>query len=241
MSEPTPFPAQKDGPAVAAGAPPTQTVVGRPEVPSKPSDKIPREFGRYRILDCLGRGGMGAVFKAHDSQLDRQVALKVPFLDNDDPDTRHRFLREARTAATLQHANICPVFDVGEFNGMPYITMAFIEGRSLAQARTAGQNFPPVQTAFLIRKVALAMQEAHTRGIIHRDLKPANILLKPNGEPIVMDFGLARRIDDKKSDGLTKQGDVIGTVDYMSPEQVEGDLKLIGPADRHLRAGRDPV
>ncbi|MFL5340261.1 MAG: WD40 repeat domain-containing serine/threonine protein kinase [Gemmataceae bacterium] len=229
MSNPSPSPVKKDGTGVAAGAGQTQTVIGRAEAPSKPGDKIPRDFGRYRIIDCLGRGGMGAVFKAHDNQLDRIVALKVPFIEDNDSETRQRFLREARTAATLQHANICPVFDADVFNGWPYITMAFIEGRSLAQARSAAQVFPPTQIAFLIRKVALAMQEAHNRGIIHRDLKPANILLKPNGEPIVMDFGLARRLDEQKSDGLTKQGDVIGTVDYMSPEQVEGDLRLIGP------------
>jgi serine/threonine protein kinase len=173
---------------------------------------------------------MGAVFKAHDAQLDRQVALKVPFLGDNDADTRQRFYREARAAATLQHANICPVFDVGEFEGIPYLTMAFIDGRPLSQALLAGQTFSPTQIALLIRKLALAMNEAHSRGVIHRDLKPSNVLLRPNLEPVIMDFGLARRADDKRSEGLTHQGDVIGTIDYMSPEQVEGDNAVVGPA-----------
>jgi serine/threonine protein kinase len=192
-------------------------------------DRIPRQFGRYRIGDCLGKGGMGAVFKAHDTQLDRQVALKVPFLSDDSDDTRERFYREARAAATLQHANICPVFDVGEFAGVPYLTMAFIEGRSLAQARAAGQTFSFVQIAVLMRKLALGMQEAHAHGVVHRDLKPANVLMKPNNEPMIMDFGLARRQDDKKGHGLTQKGDILGTVDYMSPEQVEGEIDKVGP------------
>ncbi len=200
----------------------------------RPSDRIPRQFGRYALQECLGKGGMGAVFKAHDTQLDRQVALKVPFLNDDDEETRQRFYREARAAATLQHAYICPVFDVGEFKGVPYLTMAFIEGRSLAQALKGGQSFPPGQTALLIRKLALAMQEAHSKGVVHRDLKPANILLRPNGEPVIMDFGLARRADDKHNHGLTREGDIIGTLDYMSPEQVEGDNTVVGPlADQY--------
>jgi serine/threonine protein kinase/WD40 repeat protein len=195
-------------------------------------DKIPRKFGRYRIIDCLGRGGMGAVFRAEDTQLHRTVALKVPFLGDDDADTIQRFYREARSAATLQHAHICPVFDVGEWNGIPYLTMAFIEGKSLAQALEAGATFTYPQIALLIRQLALGMQEAHARGVIHRDLKPSNVLLRPNGEPVIMDFGLARRQDDRAGPGdcLTRQGEIIGTLEYMSPEQVEGDNKAVGPA-----------
>src|SRR5688572_29535600 len=149
--------------------------------------KIPRKFGRYRIQDCLGRGGMGAVFRAHDTQLQRAVALKVPFLSDEDGGTRDRFYREARAAAALHHANICPVFDVGELHGIPYLTMAFIEGRSLAKALEAGQSFTPSQAAMLVRKLALGMQEAHVRGVIHRDLKPGNVILRPDGEPVIMD------------------------------------------------------
>lgn len=229
MSDPIVPPTPRPDTAIADTMPPTpKEVIDRPEAAGRGPDKIPRQFGRYRIGECLGKGGMGAVFKAHDTQLDRQVALKVPFLGDDAAETKQRFYREARAAATLHHANICPVFDVGEFAGMPYLTMAFIEGRSLAQARAAGQTFSWVQIAVLVRKLALAMHEAHERGVVHRDLKPANVLLRANNEPTIMDFGLARRSDDKKSHGLTQEGDILGTVDYMSPEQVKGDIANVG-------------
>src|SRR5947209_10120302 len=201
----------------------------RPVSPRKALERIPKNFGRYRIEETLGKGGMGAVFRAYDTQLDRPVALKVPFLGDDNDETRQRFYREARAAATLQHAYICPVFDVGEFEGIPYLTMAFIEGRSLNQALTAGQSFTFPAIALLVRKIALGMQEAHNRGVVHRDLKPANIILRPNGEPVIMDFGLARRADDKRSHGLTQEGDILGTLDYMSPEQAEGAAANVGP------------
>ena len=143
-------------PAPAATPSDSEDIFGPPASKGRPAEKIPRNFGRYRILDTIGRGGMGAVFKAHDPQLDRTVALKVPFLGDDDADTRQRFYREARAAATLHHAYICPVFDVGEFEGIPYLTMAFIEGRSLNQALTAGQSFTFPAIALLVRKIALA-------------------------------------------------------------------------------------
>lgn len=226
MSEPaSPMPKRELPEAVA-----TSDVITRPESPRRVLDKIPRVFGRYRIEETVGKGGMGAVFRAFDSQLDRHVALKIPFLGDDDEETRQRFYREARAAATLQHAYICPVFDVGEFQGIPYLTMAFIEGRALNQAILQGQAFTYGQIALLIRKIALGMQEAHSRGVVHRDLKPANIILRPNGDPVIMDFGLARRDDDKKSHGLTQEGDILGTLDYMSPEQAEGNHNGVGPA-----------
>jgi serine/threonine protein kinase len=191
--------------------------------------RIPRAFGRYRLLDCLGRGGMGAVFRAHDTQLDRTVALKVPFLGADETALRDRFLREARAAAALHHPNVCPVYDVGEFAGMPYLTMAFIEGPSLAAAMESGRAFTPKQAALLVRKVAQAMHAAHAVGVVHRDLKPANVLLRPDGEPVVTDFGLARRADDRGGEALTRPGDTLGTVEYMPPEQFDTDLGEVGP------------
>src|SRR5262245_50328332 len=209
-------------------APPNDSDYSGPR--GRGADKISRNFGRYRLGECLGRGGMGVVFKAHDAQLDRTVALKIPFLADEGPELRQRFAREARAAATLQHANICPVFDVGEFRGTPYLTMAFIEGRSLAKALEAGQLFTPAQIALLVRKLARAMHEAHAHGVVHRDLKPANVLLRPNGEPVIMDFGLARRGDDDRSAGLTRRGELIGTLEYMAPEQVEGDNAAVSPS-----------
>ncbi|MDB5309286.1 MAG: prkC 29 [Gemmataceae bacterium] len=231
MPDSGPLSTPEDGPGTFAGpSSRPEAVIALPASRSRGVDKIPRAFGRYRIQDCLGKGGMGAVFRAHDTQLDRLVALKIPFLDGDDTDMRQRFYREARAAATLQHANICPVFDVGEQDGVPYLTMAFIQGRSLAQLLESGRPFTPQQIAILVRKLAVAMQEAHSHGVIHRDLKPSNVLLRSNGEPVVMDFGLARRADDRATEGLTRQGDVIGTLEYMSPEQVDGDNLAVGPA-----------
>ncbi len=219
-------PAGRHAPGVAA---PNEVVTDITPPSTGRDTKIPKAFGRYRIEDCLGRGGMGAVFRAHDTQLNRTVALKIPFLGDDGDDTRQRFFREARAAATLHHANICPVYDVGEYQGLPYLTMAFVEGKSLAKVLTDGPLVAPAQAALLVRKLALAMQDAHAHGVIHRDLKPANVILRPGGDPVIMDFGLARRGDDRASEGLTRQGDVIGTLEYMSPEQLEGNNAAVGP------------
>lgn len=199
--------------------------------PATLPDRLPAPFGRYLLLQQLGHGGMGAVYLARDSQLDRPVALKVPFFGaRDGPRVRERFLREARAAAALRHANICPVYDVGEFEGVPYLTMAYIDGRSLATTlREDKKPLSPVQAAALVRKLALALAEAHRQQVIHRDLKPSNIILTAGGEPILMDFGLARRGDDSDV-RLTQQGAVLGTPAYMAPEQARGDSDSVGPA-----------
>jgi serine/threonine protein kinase len=166
---------------------------------------------------------------AHDTQLERPVALKVPiFTAEDGPDVLKRFYREARTAATILHPNICPVYDVGEIDGIHYLTMAYIEGKLLWNYIAGGRPLPCRQAAALVRKLALALQEAHNHGIIHRDLKPANVILNKNGEPIIMDFGLAKRVDDQNQ-RLTRTGQVLGTIVYMSPEQVTGNMALMGP------------
>lgn len=218
------------GPSLSATPAAQDAATALPTGPNGVVEQIPREFGRYRIIDRIGRGGMGAVFKAHDTQLDRTVALKVPFLGNDSGEIKQRFYREARAAATLHHPNICPVYDVGEFRGLPFLTMAFIEGKSLGEVVKTGQTIAAQQAALLCRKLAQAMQQAHSHGVIHRDLKPGNVLLQANSEPVIMDFGLARRHDDRASEGLTRQGDVIGTLEYMSPEQLDGDNAAVGPA-----------
>ena len=226
-----PDPRPKTAPGATAGdSTPTPDTSNQPTQPTQPGlvDHIPRQFGRYRILDRIGQGGMGSVFKAHDEQLDRVVALKVPFLGNDGEEARQRFFREARSAATLHHPNVCPVYDVGEFRGMPFLTMAFVEGKGLDRV-VKDTTVTPAQAAILVRKVALAMQVAHDKGVVHRDLKPSNVMIRPDGEPVIMDFGLARRQGDKASEGLTRRGDVLGTVEYMSPEQLDGDLGEVGP------------
>lgn len=218
---------------------------------AKEAESFPRDFGRYRIESSLGEGGMGTVYLAHDSQLDRKVALKTPkFTQNSDPNLMARFDREAKSAATLRHPNICPVYDVGQIDGIHYISMAYIEGRPLSDYIHSGK-VPSVSNAIrIVRKVALALHEAHTNGLIHRDLKPANIMIDGRNEPIVMDFGLARQFKDagissssmpvlsdlKQSHSqpnfearLTQEGTVVGSPGYMSPEQLTGDHAKIGP------------
>ena len=191
--------------------------------------ELPETFGRYRILRKLGQGGMGSVYLAHDSQLDRPVALKVPhFSAADGPDALERFYREARAAATIVHANICPVYDVNEHAGVPYVTMAYIEGRPLAELIRAGKPLPQRPVAAAARKLALALHEAHRRGVVHRDLKPSNVMINSRREPVVMDFGLAWRLD-REDARLTKSGSILGTPAYMSPEQVRGDVSALGP------------
>lgn len=187
-------------------------------------------FGRYRIEGTLGRGGMGAVYRAYDSHLHRTVALKVPFFKRGySEEIVQRFLREARAVAQLSHANLCRIFDVGVIEGTLFLTMEFVEGQSLEQLFKLGKPMPEADVVPVIRQVALALQEAHDCGIIHRDLKPANIMRNTKGQPVLMDFGLARHIDSEEND-LTKDGALLGTPAYMSPEQIRGTSREIGPA-----------
>ncbi|MEX1097658.1 MAG: serine/threonine-protein kinase [Planctomycetales bacterium] len=212
------------------GNEPSRTeAMARPAGPPAPPE-LPAEFGRYRVERLLGRGAMGAVFLARDTQLGRAVALKVPsFGDGAPAGSVQRFLREARAAATLAHPNICPIHDVGEQAGIQFISMGYVEGRPLADYIASGKEQPEKYVAGVVRKLALALQEAHDRGIIHRDLKPANIMIDRRNEPIVMDFGLARAIDDDAESRLTREGTLVGTPAYMAPEQLTGSQGL-GPA-----------
>jgi predicted Ser/Thr protein kinase len=188
------------------------------------------QFGRYRILERLGRGAMGSVYLAQDTQLGRRVALKVPhFLPEDGLRVLERFYREARAAATLEHPNLCPVHDVGQIDGKHYLTMAYIEGQPLTECIQPGKPLPQRQVAAVIRKLALALQEAHSHGVVHRDLKPANIMINKRKEPVIMDFGLAR-LPVKEDARLTRDGTILGTPAYMSPEQVGGHVDAMGPA-----------
>jgi serine/threonine protein kinase len=184
-------------------------------------------FGRYQIARLLGRGAMGGVYLAYDSQLQRYVALKTPSLGNDAKIVA-RFYREARAAAQLRSPYICPIHDVGQISGVHYLSMAFIEGQSLEVYIVEGRIKDQADIAKVTRKIARGLQKAHEHGIIHRDLKPENIMIDADGEPIVMDFGLARKVDDDIQ--LTTPGRLLGTPAYMSPEQVDGDPAKIGPA-----------
>jgi serine/threonine protein kinase len=218
-------------PASAEDARPTRSLRGSTNPGAQPTGapELPEQFGRYRILQRLGQGGMGSVYLAHDSQLDRRVALKVPhFTAADGPDVLERFTREARAAATIDHPNVCPVYDVGTVNGISYVTMAYVEGKPLSELIREGKPLPQRPAAAVVRKLALALREAHQHGVIHRDLKPSNVMVNKRNEPVVMDFGLARRIgaDDAR---LTKSGAILGTPAYMAPEQVRGEVKAVGP------------
>jgi serine/threonine protein kinase len=184
-------------------------------------------FGRYQIVRMLGRGAMGAVYLAYDTQLHRHVALKTPLLGKNSLAIQ-RFYREARAAAQLRSPYLCPVYDVGEIGHVYYLSMAFIDGYPLTKAIVEGRFKTVGEITAVTKKIALGFQKAHERGIIHRDLKPDNVMIDLDGEPIVMDFGLARRVDDDAQ--VTMSGVIIGTPAYMSPEQVEGDPKKIGPA-----------
>ena len=213
-------PTPEDDATLDQAAPPAPTVPVLPQT-------LPAPFGRYRLLKLLGRGGMGAVYLAHDTQLDRQVALKVPHLEAGGERVLERFYREARAAATILHPNICPLHDVGEINGIPYLTMAYVEGKSLGDF-AAARPLTPRQSALLVRKLALGLEEAHRKGVVHRDLKPSNVMLDKRGEPIIMDFGLAR-LARKGDPRLTQQGATLGTPAYMPPEQVSGNIDAMGP------------
>jgi serine/threonine protein kinase/class 3 adenylate cyclase len=185
------------------------------------------QIGRYQLLRLLGRGGMGSVYLAHDPQLDRDVALKVPHFRAEQGEMMERFSREARAAGRLQHPNICTVHEVGEADGVHYLCMAYIEGEPLSVRARDYASRPAREAAALVQTLALALEEAHAQGVIHRDLKPANIMINRRGEPVVMDFGLAREVNNAAAQ--TQAGVVMGTPAYMSPEQARGDAAAVGP------------
>ena len=187
-------------------------------------------FGRYRIDCVLGSGGMGIVFLARDTRMERHVALKIPRFDSDGHlHLIERFRREARIMASVQHRNLCPIINVDEQDGRHYLTMAFIDGKPLSQLIKSGSSFAMEQIAEWIRKLATALDAAHQAGIVHRDLKPANIIIDQSGEPILMDFGLAWMVHESDS-RETQAGAIIGTPAYMSPEQAEESPERVGAA-----------
>jgi serine/threonine protein kinase len=196
------------------------------------------KFGRYRIIRALGKGGMGTVYLAEDTHIERQVALKTPHFTEDPTGKQlERFFREARSAGNLRHPNICPIYDFGQIDGKHFITMAYIEGRPLADFIRPGKPQSERQILVVIRKLALALQAAHDKGIVHRDLKPANIMVDRGSEPIIMDFGLARPASPSGDIRLTQTGNIVGTPAFMSPEQVEGDPDKVGPATDQYSLG----
>ena len=214
----------------------------------KPGDA----FERYTIEALLGQGGMGCVYRAHDPRLERRVALKVISDATAHADANARLVREARSAAALDHPNAVAIFDVGELDGAPYIVMELVEGHTLR-----GATGPVATRTAQLADVARALAGAHKRGLIHRDIKPENVMVREDGVVKVLDFGIARRaggtVDPRGPTQtpalptLTVEGVKLGTPMYMAPEQIRGDA-LDGRADQfawgvlayELLAGRLP-
>ncbi len=190
---------------------------------------VPETIGRYRIQAELGRGGMSTVYLAHDPHFEREVAIKLLPVELSHHSTfRRRFEREAKVVAALADPAIVPVYDFGEEKGQPYLVMRFMTGGSLAERLHQGP-MSLADTAFIISRLAPALDEVHTHKVVHRDLKPSNILFDQRGEPYISDFGTVKM--SKATTQLTDTGGAVGTPAYMSPEQIQGDTELDGRSD----------
>src|SRR5262245_13211564 len=230
--------AAEQTPVTRGGAPPAcpvclaltvSTQAGRPQVDtlnaarstaSAPEENLPALPGHI-LLQVLGRGGMGVVYLARQAGLNRLVALKMILAGAHAGEQEVlRFRTEAEAVARLQHPNIVQIHEVGEHDGLPFFSLEYVEGGSLAR-KLAGAPQPPRESVARAETLARAVHAAHQAGIVHRDLKPANVLLMPDGTPKVTDFGLAKRLD--RESGQTHTGQVMGTPSYMAPEQARSE------------------
>ncbi len=217
-----------------------------PETPSGTLE-LPCRLGGYELLEELGRGGMGVVYRARQLGLDREVAVKMILRGQlASAADRDRFRAEAEAAARLDHPNIVPVYEVGESEGRPFFSMKYIPGRTLSQL-LAEHPLPARDAARIMASVSRAIDFAHQNGVLHRDLKPSNIVIDADGDPHITDFGLAKRMTEGVS--LTKSGAILGTPSYMAPEQAAGARGEVGPASDvyslgavlyHMLTGRPP-
>ncbi len=213
---------------------------------------IGQKISHYRVLEKLGDGGMGVVYKAKDTKLGRLVALK--FLAEDiarDETAVERFKREARTASALDHPNICTIYEISEHDGQPFIAMQYLEGETLKQRIGAQRALSGEEVARLGLQAAEALEAAHAKGIVHRDIKPANIFLAARGQAVMLDFGLAKLVEPAggitAADSLTQTGVAPGTLPYMAPEQLRGqevdartDLYALGCVLYEMATGQRP-
>ncbi len=212
-----------------------------------------QNLGRYRIVEKIGAGGMGEVYRAHDPTLGRDIALKVlPAADLKDASGRMRLMREARSAAALNHPNICTIHEVGEADGQAYIAMEYVRGAALADM--LGGGLPPEQVTRLGAQLAEALAHAHEHGVLHRDLKSANVVITPEGRTKILDFGLAKQLGGNHPEDVTRSmatlttpGAVVGTLAYLAPEQLRGkpadarsDIWALGVVLYEMAAGARP-
>lgn len=214
-----------------------------------PEDGSPKRLGKYVIDRKIGQGGMGAVYLGRDSDLKRQVALKVLPRDKaENPTLVKRFKAEAQAAAQLRHENIVAVYDSGEADGYLYIAMEYIDGKDLYELIRKRGRIPINRSIQMIKEVASALQHAHEQNIVHRDIKPSNLLIRLDGKVKLTDLGLARSIDDTLETNITRAGTTVGTVDYMAPEQarnskladIRSDLYSLGCTWFHMLTGQAP-
>jgi uncharacterized RDD family membrane protein YckC len=212
-----------------------------------PPPLFPFDFGAYRVLRLLGRGGMGAVYEAEDSASGRRVALKVLGHSLDSADTRKRFLREGRLAASINHPNSVYVYGTEEIDDTPVITMELVPGGTLQERVKAGGPLPIGEAVDVILQVIAGLEAAHTAGILHRDIKPSNCFLEPGGTVKIGDFGLSISTLARGDSALTMAGSILGTPDFSSPEQLRGealdvraDIYSVGVTLYYLLTGRAP-
>src|SRR5687767_1355287 len=205
---------------------------------------FPPTIGRYRIIGRLGKGAMGVVYRAVDDVMGRPVAIKVMMADlEEDPETSARFYREAQVAGQLAHRNVITIFDMGDDGGRPFIVMELIDGYSLADYLKRPETAALEVRVELMRQLGDGLHAAHQRSVYHRDVKPGNLLVRSDGVLKILDFGIARLA----SSNMTASGLIVGTPDYMSPEQARGqevdqrsDIFSAGAVCYFILTGRNP-
>src|SRR6185436_5710802 len=204
---------------------------------------VPKTIGDYEIFEEIGHGGMGTLYRARDPRIGRDLAIKLLRSGMEDPEMRERFVREARAAGKLKHGNIVTIFELGEHDGMPFIAMEYVQGQTLAALLKQKPNLLLMRKLQMMDQVCAGLHYAHRMGIVHRDIKPANLMIDDEGTMKILDFGIARMGTSK----ITHTGVVIGTLNYMSPEQMKGqptdprsDIFSIGAVFYEMLSYRSP-